>query len=787
MRRVRAPVLLLSLPFLAVLLGAPARCPFGSSSDPKPNPGPAPVTRGEPDLRGELHVVAINGGDRRQVNYRSHLEHLKQLVDLIEHAEVDPARVTIFASDGEDPEADLATREVAPHPDFWLLPRSGVAEHLRPPIHYVNSRLDGYTLRPATRAALHAWFEEQSPKLGPGDTLLLYVTDHGRKNKEDLTNNTISLWGEALHVEELREILAQLDPAVRVVMLMSQCFSGSFAYASLADPQQLTPFGNVCGYFSTTPDRLAYGCYPEVSEDAQVGHSHRVFDAWRELGSLPDAHRRALVTDRTPDVPHVTSDFYLERLLEREAEASERPLAEVVDGLLREAWRDRGAWEPEIRLLDGIAHAFGLFSPRSLAELDAQAEGLPELAERLDTYADRWKDALEALKRENWNRFLAAHPEWRPRFQAQALRKLAPAERRERTEELLEDFVPFTRGDRDTHERLLALKRKADDAGDASYRAEVRLGAVLRMRAVLTSIAGRVYVERARDPSWREGIAALARCENLALFDSPETGVDFAVRDPFPPLEEDRARIESVMPSWMGIRYRPAAGEPRRELGLPRGAVKVLTVYPDSPAAAAGIEAADWILGADGRRFEEPHAVREWIMRSQLYRPASVEILRDGRPLELTLIPGPYPLELPKLPGPPKVGSAAPPLEVEPFRGGGTPSGKRILFFWATWCGPCKQSLPELLAFAEAEGAEVLAITDEEPEILDAFFQDFRSPFPKRVAIDPRRTSFQRYGVSGTPTFVLVDAEGVIRHYQRGYRPASGLEVPGWEWSRSSR
>ena len=44
------------------------------------------------------------------------------------------------------------------------------------------------------------------------------------------TNNTISLWGETLSVTELREMVASLDPGVRVVMLMSQCFSGSFAH-----------------------------------------------------------------------------------------------------------------------------------------------------------------------------------------------------------------------------------------------------------------------------------------------------------------------------------------------------------------------------------------------------------------------------------------------------------------------------------------------------------------------------------------------------------------------------
>ena len=45
--------------------------------------------------------------------------------------------------------------------------------------------------------------------------------------------------------------------------------------------------------------------------------------------------------------------------------------------------------------------------------------------------------------------------------------------------------------------------------------------------------------------------------------------------------------------------------------------------------------------------------------------------------------------------------------------------------------------------------------------------------------------SFLAYGVSGRPTFVLVDGEGVIRSYSVGYSPAKSLGIEGFA-SRSA-
>jgi len=310
------------------------------------------------------------------------------------------------------------------------------------------------------------------------------------------------------------------------------------------------------------------------------------------------------------------------------------------------------------------------------------------------------------------------------------------------------------------------------------------------MRTVLTSIAGRVYLTRQGTPDERAAYERLLACEDLSI-GKPlvASAADLPAPDPFPPLAEEQQLVQAVMPAWMGIRYQPVAEAQRQKYGTEKGAVAVVTVYPDSPAVAAGLEAGDIILGPPRKPFVEPNQVREWTMRSEIGAPERLQILRDARPLRITLRPGPYPVEMPKLPGPPAVGSAAPPLKVELVRGAKRlADGKpRLLYFWATWCTICKSALPEVLAFSQARAVEVVAITDEDPDTLKGFLRDFQAPFPSIVAIDPHRATFQNYGVSGFPTFVLVDGDGAVRFYQTGYKRQTGLGIEAWHWDQESK
>jgi thiol-disulfide isomerase/thioredoxin len=511
-----------------------------------------------------------------------------------------------------------------------------------------------------------------------------------------------------------------------------------------------------------------------------------MFEALAAFRRLPDAQREVLVTDGTPDVPHATTGFLLAQWLERNAALGGHETSDFVDMLLAEAWQDPLAWEREIRLLDRVGQTFGFSSPRSLAQLEAQAQGLSKLRDQLDTYSERWERALDALQHENMSAFNAANPELRDRIKTSALETLNANERGWEIDAYLGELARFTERNSERDARLRDLRWKAEKAKTARYRADVRIAAVLRIRALLMEVAGRHYLSRYASDAERGTFDRLDSCEDLALVGSEATlALDSRAADPFPTLDQERLQIEAIIPGWLGLHYKAPQDTERKRKDLPPGAAVVSAVIPDSPATEAKLEMGDIVLGPPGAPFHERHELREWVMQGEIGKPLPLRLLRDDREVEVAIRLAPYPIELPALPGPPQIGSAAPPLELDYLPDSRRPEHgqSQLLFFWATWCRPCKQSLPEMLAFARDRDIAVVSITDEDPDVVGSFLRKYDGRFPEFGATDSHREQFQKYGVSGTPTFVLVDSDGVVRHYQTGYKVEEGLRVDGWQWS----
>lgn len=121
-------------------------------------------------------------------------------------------------------------------------------------------------------------------------------------------------------------------------------------------------------------------------------------------------------------------------------------------------------------------------------------------------------------------------------------------------------------------------------------------------------------------------------------------------------------------------------------------------------------------------------------------------------------------------------GKVAPEVEV-PLRDGTTfrlseHVGRRlvILNFFATWCGPCRQEMPEFNRFvARSAGKPVILVSidaKEEPHLVDKFVKDLKVTFP--VGIDATGEVLARFGVRSYPTTLVVGVDGRVAMFEAG-------------------
>lgn len=106
--------------------------------------------------------------------------------------------------------------------------------------------------------------------------------------------------------------------------------------------------------------------------------------------------------------------------------------------------------------------------------------------------------------------------------------------------------------------------------------------------------------------------------------------------------------------------------------------------------------------------------------------------------------------------------------------------GKVIfLNFWATWCGPCRNEMPEIQKLyeeyaAQGENAEVAVIGVAGPgmggegsrEEITAFMEENGYTYP--VLMDETGEMFSYYGISAFPTTFMIDREGNVYGYVSG-------------------
>ncbi len=89
---------------------------------------------------------------------------------------------------------------------------------------------------------------------------------------------------------------------------------------------------------------------------------------------------------------------------------------------------------------------------------------------------------------------------------------------------------------------------------------------------------------------------------------------------------------------WIGATGQPVTQDLAEGLGLARpGGVIVNGIYPNGPAANAGLDVGDVILAVNGREIEDPEALRFRLATLPVGGTAEVTVLRDGRKQQLSV------------------------------------------------------------------------------------------------------------------------------------------------------
>ena len=196
-------------------------------------------------------------------------------------------------------------------------------------------------------------------------------------------------------------------------------------------------------------------------------------------------------------------------------------------------------------------------------------------------------------------------------------------------------------------------------------------------------------------------------------------------------------------------------------------------------ALGAGIEVLGRVQDATG---DSEGAVQYLAAQRERYRGTSIETRIQKNALLLGLEGQPFPV-----------------LDVEHYLGEPLPSadslkGKVVVaFFWAHWCPDCKRQLPILEQLHETYGDRGLAILgptqlygymargqdatpEQELEFLRGAYQE-RYPIPSWMSVPVSQQNFLDFGVSTTPTLVIIDREGIVRLYNPGDLPYDELSA----------
>ena len=94
-----------------------------------------------------------------------------------------------------------------------------------------------------------------------------------------------------------------------------------------------------------------------------------------------------------------------------------------------------------------------------------------------------------------------------------------------------------------------------------------------------------------------------------------------------------------------------------------------------------------------------------------------------------------------------------------------------LVNFWASWCGPCRQEMPQLNRLHDTyRGAGLVLLgvnVDDDPQRAADIARRQGIRFP--VLLDSDKAVVRRWDLGSMPATVLIDRDGRVRHLHRGW------------------
>lgn len=107
--------------------------------------------------------------------------------------------------------------------------------------------------------------------------------------------------------------------------------------------------------------------------------------------------------------------------------------------------------------------------------------------------------------------------------------------------------------------------------------------------------------------------------------------------------------------------------------------------------------------------------------------------------------------------------------------------GKVVLLdFWATWCGPCKEEIPNFVQLQDEYGPKGLAVlglsVDDTPDKLKRFASEFKMNYPVLVGLGRDDVQDAFGPIWGIPTTFLISRDGKICRKNTGIQGKAKYE-----------